>query len=228
MVIVCPGGGYSTVCAVKEGYDVAKWMSRRGIATCVINYRLPNTRHEVPLQDVHNAFRYCRHKADEWGIRQIGLMGFSAGGHLAASGSTLFTDEITRPDFSILIYPVITLDVEHTHKGTRESLIGTGRGKKYNALEEYYSLEKRVTENVPPTYIVHCTDDKVVPVENSLKYYKALLEKGIRAEMYLFPKGGHGWGFLNEEILGRKDGLAEYRELFSESLETFLRNLNKK
>lgn len=226
MVIVCPGGGYSTVCAVKEGYDVAQWMGRRGISTCVVYYRLPNNgHHQAPLQDVHNAFRYCRAKAEEWGINQIGLMGFSAGGHLAASGATLFVDEVTRPDFSILIYPVITLDMEYTHQGTRNELVGKDIKKKDKHLVEYYSLENQVTENTPPTYIAHCTNDKVVPVENTLKYYQKLLEHKVPAEMYVFPKGGHGWGFVNEEILGRKDGLGSYRDLFSETLETFLKNI---
>ncbi|MBQ7771746.1 MAG: exo-alpha-sialidase [Bacteroidales bacterium] len=225
MVIVCPGGGYSTVCAVKEGYDVAKWMNRRGIAVCVLYYRLPNGHDVVPLVDVHNAFRYCRANAAKWGVDQIGIMGFSAGGHLAASGSTLFVDEITRPDFSVLVYPVITFNDGYTHQGTKESLLG--KNVKNRKMVEYYSLQNRVTEHTPPTYLVHCTTDKVVPIENSLDYYLKLKEKKVHAEMYVFPKGGHGWGFLDEEILGRKDGLGVYRPLFSETLESFLENMRK-
>lgn len=228
MVIVCPGGGYAKVCASKEGYDVAKWMSRRGIATCVLHYRLPNNRHQIPLQDVHNAFRYCRAKAAEWGINQIGIMGFSAGGHLAASGSTLFVDEITRPDFSILVYPVISLDLRYTHQGTRNNLLGTDLKKKDMKLVEYYSLDKRVTENVPPTFLVHCTDDKVVPVEHSINYYTKLVECKVPAEMQIYPKGGHGWGFINEEILGKKDALGIYRNVFSDSLDLFLKSVRKR
>lgn len=155
-------------------------------------------------------------------------MGFSAGGHLAASGSTLFVDEITRPDFSILVYPVISLDLRYTHQGTRNNLLGTDLKKKDMKLVEYYSLDKRVTENVPPTFLVHCTDDKVVPVEHSINYYKKLVECKVPAEMQIYPKGGHGWGFINEEILGKKDALGIYRNVFSDSLDLFLKSVRKR
>lgn len=219
MVVVCPGGGYSTVCAIKEGEDVAKWMNKRGVTVCVVVYRLPNGHAKVPLTDVQNAFRYCRKHAAEWGISQIGIMGFSAGGHLAASASVLFTDSITRPDFSVLIYPVI--DLAH-HEGTRKELVGDD-----NMLKEKYSLQNQIGEDTPRTFIALCQDDKVVNPKSSLLYYNSLLDKGIKAEMYIFPTGGHGWGFLNEEIAGRKDGLAGYRNIFGECLGKFLDEVKK-
>ncbi len=219
MVIVCPGGGYSTVCAIKEGEDVAKWMNRRGITVCVVVYRLPNGHPNVPLTDVRNAFRYCRRHSKEWGISQIGVMGFSAGGHLAASASVFFTDKDTRPDFSILIYPVIDLD---HHDGTRKELVGEN-----HALKARYSLEDKVTSDTPRTFIALCQDDKVVNPESSLLYYNNLLEKGVKAEMYIFPTGGHGWGFLSEELAGRKDGLTRYRGIFGDCLDRFLADVKE-
>ena len=217
MVVVCPGGGYGTVCARKEGEDVAKWMSRHGIATCVVTYRLPNGHTEVPLTDVQNAFRYCRAHAGEWGIRQVGVMGFSAGGHLAASASTMFKDAQTRPDFSILIYPVI--DLGH-HEGTRERLVGSNK-----KLIKKYSLQNRVTSDTPRTYLALSQNDKVVDIHSSLLYFDALTEAGVKAEMYIFPGGGHGYGFLNEEVGGRGDKLGAYRPVFSSTLEKFLQNV---
>lgn len=219
LVVVCPGGGYSTVCAIKEGEDVAKWMNKRGITVCTVVYRLPNGHSTVPLTDVQNAFRYCREHAEEWGISQIGVMGFSAGGHLAASASVFFSDSVTRPDFSILIYPVIDLD---HHNGTRKELVGEDA-----ALKEKYCLQHHVSANTPKTFLALCRDDKVVNPKSSLMYYNSLLDNGVSAEMYIFPTGGHGWGFLSEEPGGRKDGLAHYRDTFSECLERFLSDIRK-
>lgn len=220
MVIVCPGGGYSTVCARKEGEDVAKWMARRGIATCVVIYRLPNGHPLVPLMDVQNAFRYCRHYADRWGINQIGVMGFSAGGHLAAMVSNLYVDDLTKPDFSILIYPVIDLD---HHEGTFESLTG---GK--SRLKNKYSMQYSVTAETPRTFIALSQNDKIVDVNSSLCYYNSLRRSGVKAELYVYPTGGHGYGFLNEEVHGRKDALGNYRSLFSDCLDKFLIDIQEK
>lgn len=219
MVIVCPGGGYSTVCTIKEGEDVAKWMNKRGITVCVVVYRLPNGHHSTPLTDVQNTLRYCRKHAEEWGITQIGIMGFSAGGHLAACASVFPSDSVTRPDFSVLIYPVI--DLAH-HNGTRKELVGDD-----TFLKERYSLQNHVSENTPRTFLALCQDDKVVNPKSSLMYYNSLLDRGIEAEIYIFPSGGHGWGFLNEELAGRKDGLAKYRDIFGECLEIFLADVKK-
>ena len=220
MVVVCPGGGYSTVCAVKEGKDVARWMARRGIATCVVVYRLPNGHTAVPLTDVHNAMRYCRSHAAEWGVKQIGVMGFSAGGHLAATAANMYVDEVTKPDFSVLIYPVIDLD---HHQGTCECLVG-----KNKKLKKAYSMQNRVSADTPRTFIALSENDNVVDIHSSLWYYDALVKAGVKAEMYIFPGGGHGWGFLNEEVGGRPDRLGVYRSVFSKSLETFLANVRSR
>lgn len=217
MVVICPGGGYSTVCAKKEGYDLAKWLNRRGIAACVVIYRLPNGHHEVPLADVHNAFRYCRAKAAEWGVKSIGVMGFSAGGHLAATASNIFADDVTRPDFSILIYPVINLD---DHQGTCTSLVGKDR-----KLKKKYDISTLVTSDTPRTFLALSYNDKVVDIRSSLSYFESLKKAGVPAEMHIYPSGGHGWGFLNEEVGGRKDALGVYRSQFSDSLEMFFKEI---
>ncbi|MCF0175602.1 MAG: alpha/beta hydrolase [Bacteroidales bacterium] len=220
MVVVCPGGGYSTVCATKEGYDVAKWMTRKGISVCVVVYRLPNGRTQAPLTDVQNAFRYCRAHAQDWGVSQIGVMGFSAGGHLAAMASNLFVDEITRPDFSVLIYPVIDL---RDHEGTCLSLVGEDAARR-----EEYSMQHRVSARTPRTFMALSQNDKVVAIRSSLDYFDALKAAGVCPEMYIFPTGGHGYGFLQEEKGGRKDAIGpDYRPLFMECLSCFLENVKK-
>ena len=213
MVIVCPGGGYGNVCKRKEGFDVAKWLNKRGVSACVLVYRLPNGHTDVPMTDVRNAFRYCRSHAADWKVKQIGIMGFSAGGHLAATASTMFTDDVTRPDFSVLVYPVIDLD---HHKGTRTSLVGDDE-----ALKEKYSLQNAVTERVPVTFLALCEDDNVVDAKSSLLYYDALKAKGVKAEMIIFPTGKHGWGFYSEEP-GAKDAIEAYRPVFYSALAQFL------
>lgn len=217
MVVVCPGGGYGTVCATKEGKDVAMWMARRGITTCVVTYRLPNGHTNVPLTDVQNAFRYCRAHAQEWGIKQIGVMGFSAGGHLAATVSNMYVDDVTKPDFSVLIYPVI--DLNH-HEGTCKELVGTSK-----KLRKQYSMQNRVTSETPRTFLALSQNDNVVDMHSSIWYYNALEAAGVKAEMYIFPDGGHGYGFLNEEVGGRKDAIGSYRPLFSACLERFFEEI---
>jgi acetyl esterase/lipase len=162
MVVVCPGGGYGIVSSYNEGLYVADWMLSKGITVAVVKYRLPNKNRYIPLTDVQNAFRYCRKHAEEWGVKQIGVMGFSAGGHLAASVTNLWNDEITRPDFSVLIYPVITMEPGVTHKGTHINLLGESGMWKQHYLDEF-SLEKQVSRQTPTTYIALCSDDTVVP-----------------------------------------------------------------
>ncbi|MCF0174420.1 MAG: alpha/beta hydrolase [Bacteroidaceae bacterium] len=238
MVIVCPGGGYKYVSSFNEGVYVAEWMLARGITVCVVKYRMPNGHWRVPLNDVQNAFRYCRAHAAEWKINQIGVMGFSAGGHLAASASTLFKDEITRPDFSVLVYPVITIHRPLTHNGTRANLLGKDavwkdRNKlvdeyeqaqrEWDRLKEIYSLQNMVNANTPPTYIVLCEDDKTVPAENSLMYYQQLLKFKVPSEMHIFPTGGHGWGFSSEKYVGKGNDKFSYaRPYFEQTLERWL------
>lgn len=233
MIVVCPGGGYRYVSALKEGLHVADWMTSRGIATAVVKYRMPDGHWEVPLTDVQNAIRYCRAHAAEWGVDQIGVIGFSAGGHLAASASTLYVDDITRPDFSVLIYPVVSLDKKYTHQGTRNNLLG--KDEKWEGLQlhhellEQYSLQNHITAGTPVTFIAHCTDDATVPVEHSLMYYTRLNDCKIPVEMHIYPEGGHGWGFSSEKWRGKgNDKFAYARDEFYDSLERWLEGLRKK
>jgi acetyl esterase/lipase len=172
-VIICPGGGYSHLAIDHEGRQVAKWLNEQGYAGIVLKYRLPNKKYKtIPLEDVQNTFRYVRSKAEEWNIDQVGVAGSSAGGHLAATASTLYKDNITRPDFTILFYPVITANRESRHGGSYISLLG---------------------EN-PPAILLLSDDDRGVLPENSILYYQALKRNNIPAAMYIFPTGGHGWG----------------------------------
>lgn len=225
MVIVSPGGGYAIVSSYNEGLYVADWMLERGITVAIVKYRLPNGKRFIPLTDMQNAFRYCRSRAQEWKVNQIGVMGFSAGGHLAASVSTLWVDDVTRPDFSVLIYPVITMEPGVTHKGTHRNLLGENGMWKQHYLDEF-SLEKQVGRQTPPTFIALCSDDTVVPAENSLRYYNELIDKKVPAEMHIWPTGGHGWGFSAEKFVGKgKDKFVYAREEFERSLERWLEAL---
>ncbi len=243
MVIVCPGGGYWITSSWNEGLYVADWMLARNITVCVVEYRMPNGNWNIPLQDIQNAFRYCRAHAQEWGVNQIGVMGFSAGGHLAATTTNLYVDDVTKPDFSVLIYPVISMDWGITHKGTRTNLIGKDEKwdnkdvtvkeyeeaqKKKEELVNRYSLDKQITKNTPVTFIAHCTDDKTVPIENTLRYYRSLVECGVPAEVHIYPTGGHGWGFSAEKFVGKgKDRFAYARSEFEASLERWLAGVRK-
>ncbi len=225
MVIVCPGGGYSIVSSYNEGLYVADWLLERGITVAVVKYRMPNFRHKVPYSDVANSFRYCRANAEKWGVKQIGIIGFSAGGHLAATASTLWNDEVTRPDFSILIYPVITLTPGTTHHGTHKNLLGEKNMMKEVYMDRY-SLEKQVCRFTPPTFIALSSDDATVPPENSLRYYNRLIDCEVPVEMHIWPTGGHGWGFSSEKFKGKgKDKFSYGREEFYNSLERWLENL---
>lgn len=240
MVVICPGGSYWVSAQLTEGRYAAEWFLRQGVSVALVNYRMPCGRWQVPLTDVQNTLRYCRRFAAQWGITSIGIVGFSAGGHLAASASTLYVDKATRPDFSILIYPVITMEQEHTHQGTRNNLIGTDkawddrnaplegtqdsftawsvRGDRHKELIRKYSLENQVSTDTPPTFIALSSNDKGVLPENAIRYYEALVGCGVPCEMHSFPGGGHGWGFRNNP-----DPLGEFREDFLASLGRFLR-----
>jgi acetyl esterase/lipase len=206
-VVICPGGGYQRLAYDYEGEDVAKFFNSKGIAAFVLKYRLPvsnnlSDAHVVPLTDAQRAMRLVRLNAEKWNIdpNKVGIMGFSAGGHLASSLSTHFdygnpqaTDPVERlscrPDFSLLIYPVITFTGDFQHQGSRKALVGEDA-----QLMEYFSSEKQVTEQTPPAILIHSSDDKAVPAKNSLVYYEALVEKGIKAEMHIYTYGGHGFG----------------------------------
>lgn len=199
-VIICPGGGYAILAYDWEGTDIAKLLNAKGIAAFVLKYRLPDplsstAPDQVPLMDAKQAMRIVRARATEWNVNpnKIGIMGFSAGGHLASTFSTHF-EEDTKPNFSILIYPVISMDKSITHMGSRNNLIGNNPT---NAMIKWYSNELQVTSNTPPTFLIHATDDDVVTVENSLLYYQALKVNKVPTEMHIYPAGGHGFGLAN-------------------------------
>jgi len=193
-VVICPGGGYAGLAISHEGVEFAQWLNKRGIAGIVLKYRMPNKHKEIPLDDAWQAMRYVREHAAELGIKEnkIGIAGYSAGGHLASTASNRFAKSgtSTRPDFSILFYPVITMEVA-THGGSRSNLLGA----QPSASDIHvYSNEKQVNSNTPPTILLLSDDDGTVQPVNSIEYYKALKDNNIPATMYIFPEGGHGWG----------------------------------
>ena len=200
-------------------------MLERGITVAIVKYRLPNGHCKVPHADVENAFRYCRANAKKWGVDQIGVMGYSAGGHLAATTSTMWTEQQTRPDFSVLIYPVITMEQGFTHQGTREKLI-TKKAEWKEHIAETYALENQVTRFTPPTFLALCSDDFAVPAENSLRYYNQLINHDVPAEMHIWPKGGHGWGFNEDKYIGEgKDKFSYARAEYYLVLERWLERI---
>ena len=198
-VMICPGGGYSILASGHEGEEVARWFNGMGVAAFVLKYRLPDERimtnqHEVPLMDAMQGMKLIRQNATRYGIdpQKVGVMGFSAGGHLASTMATHVGQETqARPDFVILLYPVVTFG-DKAHGGSRDKLLGTL--KTSPELIARYSNELRVTGQTPPSFLVHSEDDRAVPVENSVNYYLACLKNGVPVEMHLYPTGGHGYG----------------------------------
>ncbi|MBQ17960.1 MAG: hypothetical protein CMJ65_12630 [Planctomycetaceae bacterium] len=203
-VVVTPGGGYGVVCMETEGKQIADILLPHGIAAIVVKYRLPNGHHLIPANDARRAIRTVRHNATTWNIdpRRVGVWGFSAGGHLASTVSTVFdagkpaaSDPVerqsSRPNFSILFYPVITMAAGVTHGGSRHNLLGASPN---DSLVKRYSNETRVTRQTPPTFMLHCADDRAVPVENSLRYYRQLVAHNVRCQLLLFESGSHGPG----------------------------------
>lgn len=193
-IIMCPGGGYARLAMGHEGHDMAAWFTTQGITYVVLKYRMPNGHYEVPLSDAEQATRIVRQHAAEWNINpyRIGIMGASAGGHLAASLATLYSSQETRPDFQVLFYPVISMKEGVTHAGSRVNLIGE---KPSAELEKKYSLEQQVNAQTPQAFIMLSSDDGAVPPANSLGYYEALLKNHVPATLHAYPIGGHGWGF---------------------------------
>ncbi|MCC5927354.1 MAG: alpha/beta hydrolase [Bacteroidetes bacterium] len=207
-MLVIPGGGYRVLAYDAGGTEIAQWLNSKGIAAVVLKYRLPFTSNNItghlsPMLDAQRAMRLIRHHADQWGIdpHQVGVIGISAGGHLAAMLSTQFdygdaahTDPVeihsSRPDFTALLYPVITTDSTFWHRGSFRALLGDNPT---DALLHKYSTEKHVTSDTPPTILIHAADDTSVPVKNSIAYFQALNENGIPAEMHIYPHGGHGF-----------------------------------
>ncbi|MDR0758455.1 MAG: alpha/beta hydrolase [Tannerella sp.] len=204
-VVICPGGGYAGLASHHEGTLFARWLNTQGIAGIILKYRMPNGHREVPLDDAQQAIRYVRCHADEWDINpdRIGIAGFSAGGHLASTASTRFTTTSgisSRPDFSILFYPVITMDLS-THGGSRSNLLGDNP-----SLSDIhvFSNERQVNASTPPAILLLSDDDRVVLPENSIRYYRALKDNGVKASMYIFPTGGHGWGLRDDFAFHRQ------------------------
>ncbi len=193
-ILMCPGGGYYGLAMTHEGTDMKDWFNSMGITYAVLKYRMPNGHHDVPLSDAEEAMRILRSHADEWGLdpNKIGVMGASAGGHLASTLATHYSSADTRPDFQILFYPVISFDPEITHMGSRENLIGKDGSED---LVRLYSNELHVTPDTPVAFIMHSSDDKVVPVENTLRYFGALTANKVYSTLHIYPVGGHGWGF---------------------------------
>lgn len=209
-VVIFPGGGYSILAYDWEGTDFAKWLNSQGIAGIVVKYRLPKSSSltdpkEVPLMDAQRAIRLVRQNASGWNIdpTKVGIMGFSAGGHLASTLSTQYSHQVdrtmdaidalsARPDFSILVYPVITFVNPSIHSGSMIALLGENETVE---LKRRFSAELNITSETPPTFLVHAGDDKAVPVENSLLYYAALRAKGVSTSLHVYPKGGHGFAF---------------------------------
>ena len=212
-IVACPGGGYAGIAVTHEGHDMAAWFNTQGITYAVLHYRMPYGKHEIPLSDAHQAIRYMRKNAEKWGIEQLGIMGSSAGGHLASTAATHFTEE-TRPDFQILFYPVVTM-TDYTHQGSKDNLLGKNPSEE---LVKLYSNELQVTEQTPPAFIMHSSDDTVVPVLNSINYYLALCKHGVWSSMHLYPIGGHGWGY-NESF--------PYKAQWKDELEKWLREIHK-
>ena len=203
-IVICPGGGYGGL-AAHEGKPVAEWANALGMTGVVLRYRLgPKYKHPVMRHDVNRAIRTVRHHAQAWGVdpKRVGVLGFSAGGHEASTAATHYdagdpaaADPVDRhgcrPDVAVLIYPVITMTDPHTHKGSRQNLLGKEPDP---ALVELMSNEKRVTKDTPPTFLVHSADDKAVPIENSFLFAEALAKHGVPFTLVGFKTGGHGYG----------------------------------
>ncbi len=209
-VIICPGGGYSVIVYQGEGINTAKAFAKNGVAAFVLKYRLPDDSTMLnktigPLQDVQQAIKLVRENASGWGIdsNKVGIMGFSAGGHLAATGATHFTKSYIkninatnlRPDFQILVYPVISMQDNLTHKDSRRNLLGSQPSKE---MIDLFSNELQVTKNTPPAYLTHAADDVTVDVDNSIAYFEKLRHQKVDVEMHIFPGGGHGFIFRQE------------------------------
>lgn len=192
-VVICPGGGYRGIAVDKEGVEIAKWFNTKGVSAFVLYYRMPNRHYEIPVKDALTALEMVRKQAKKRGLdkKKIGIMGFSAGGHLASTAGTQFTSARNRPDFMILAYPVISMKVGVTHAGSRSLLLGNHPD---TALVQRFSNEDRVTRKTPPAFLFHARDDKAVPVENSRLFVAALKRNKVEGELQEFEKGGHGFG----------------------------------
>jgi len=208
-IVVCPGGGYGGLAMDHEGKQVAEWLNSNGIAAFVLRYRhAPGYQHPVPITDARRAIRTVRANAARWGgdPDKIGVLGFSAGGHLTSTTGTMYapgdpesTDPVenvsSRPDFLILGYPVISMKEPHVHKGSRRNLLGENVPE---AIIEKMSTHLQVDDLTPPTFLIHTSEDRAVPPQNSLLFYEALVNHGVPAEIHIFEKGRHGLGLAQK------------------------------
>ena len=223
-VVICPGGGYRLLSMGHEGRDYAKWMAENGITTAVLKYRLPNTTPQVPMEDAAEALRYMREEyRGKASIKQLGIMGFSAGGHLAAStavgclkanGDTSARAAL-RPDFAVLFYPVITGNPSQMHKGSYDKLLGSNRTQE---LTDKWSPELVAGKDAPQTLLILSSDDATVPPINSTKFYNTLKELGVPASITILPSGGHGWGFRDS---------FKYKAIWQETMLQWLASIRK-
>ena len=206
-VIIIPGGSYAVVVYQGEGISTAKQFAKNGIVAFVLKYRLPDdsimqNKTIGPLQDAQQAIKFVRENAGKWGVdmNKVGIVGFSAGGHLASTAATHFQKAMIenksntnlRPDFQVVVYPVISMQDSLTHRDSRNNLLGKNPSRE---LTDQYSNELQVTANTPPTYITHAADDNVVDVDNSIRYFEALRHNKVPVEMHIYPSGGHGFIF---------------------------------
>lgn len=198
-VLICPGGGYSGVSAVKEGAEIANWFNELGVSAFVLYYRMPNGHYEIPLKDAQTALSIIHKRAREWKInkKKIGIMGFSAGGHLASTVGTHFKTKAERPAFMLLAYPVVTMNKDLTHKGSRDNLL---RKNPSDELVKLYSNELQVNKQTPPTFIIHARDDGAVPIANSENLLEALQKNKVPAKLVTYDEGGHGFGMRKKGI----------------------------
>ena len=190
-ILECPGGGYTMLSDSHEGRQMADWFNSIGVTYCVLEYRMPFGFSQVPLHDAERAMQIIRENAEEWGVKKIGVMGCSAGGHLASTLATHSSSAETRPDFQILMYPVITMDRSFTHMGSFENLLGTTPSQE---LIDDFSNEKKVNAQTPPAIMILSADDPTVDPKNSIEYYYALRKAGVRTSLHIYPEGGHGYG----------------------------------
>ena len=200
-VVCCPGGGYTHLAMDHEGHQWATFFNNQGIAFIVLKYRMPHGNPQIPISDAEEAMKIVRMNAVEWHIdrNNIGIMGFSAGGHLASTIATHSKGE-AAPDFQILFYPVITMDLGYTHKGSHDNLLGTmaeskKEQKEMRRLEFEYSNDLQVNRTTPRAFIALSDDDKAVPAANGFNYYQQLYKHDVPASLHIYPTGGHGWGY---------------------------------
>ena len=196
-VVCCPGGGYTHLAMDHEGHQWATFFNNQGIALIVVKYRMPHGNPMIPVSDAEQAIKTVRRNAVEWHIdrTKVGIMGFSAGGHLASTIATRSTGD-AAPNFQILFYPVITMDPSFTHKGSHDNLLGTDHSKKeMKRLEADYSNDLQVNRTTPRAFIALSDDDKAVPAANGFSYYEQLYKHDVPASIHIYPTGGHGWGY---------------------------------